>query len=100
MDKDKSKDCIEDLKIESKTKNILIRELKLWIFLGGTILTVAVPYFQIRTDIALIQQSVNTINLNHETHIQDIIKNIEELKKADLNQDKEYLDLLKLIYNK
>ena len=77
----------EDLKIENQARNIVVTEFKFWIFLIGAALTVAVPYFTMQKDIALIQQSIENINGNHEVHIQDILEQLKDMKAKDEAQD-------------
>lgn len=45
------------------------------------------PINEIKTNIALIKQDINTIQLNHEQHIQDIYTQILDIKKGDALQD-------------
>ncbi len=45
------------------------------------------PITTIQKDIALIQQSIDNINTNHETHIQDILQQIKEMRMNDDAQD-------------
>lgn len=54
------------------------------IFLFGII----TPYFSIKQDIALIQKDISVINGNHEVHIQDILNEVEALKKENAELDK------------
>lgn len=53
--------------------------------------------FGIKTDIALIQQSIGNINQNHEAHIQDILGQIKDLKEEQINQQNEIIDLQKQV---
>lgn len=39
-----------------------------------------IPYFKMSTDIELIKQSIQNINANHETHIQDILQQIKDIQ--------------------
>ncbi len=47
------------------------------------------PIKEVQKDIALIQQDINTIQLNHEQHIQDILSQIKDLKEKEGEQDKQ-----------
>lgn len=55
------------------------------------------PYYDIKTQIALIQASVTNINANHEVHIQDITQEIKDLKVEAIDQQKQIIDLQKQI---
>ncbi len=72
---------------EGKIRKVLFSEVGLLIMIISFMVGVVAPYFTIKSDIALIQQSIDNINTNHETHIQDILKNIEDLKKEQAAQD-------------
>lgn len=61
----------------------------------------------IRQDVALIQQSINTIQLNHEAHIQTAMEEIadskaqiEEIRKEQNEQDKEIVRLMTILNQK
>ena len=71
---------------EGNFKQYLTNEVKFIIGIGSFLIAVGIPYFGIRTDIALINQSIANINQNHEVHIQDIdqaILAIQTQQKAD-----------------
>lgn len=51
--------------------------------------------FGMRTDIALIQQDINTINSNHEVHIQDINQELKEQKEQIIQTQKDIVELQK-----
>lgn len=51
----------------------------------------------IQTHIALIQQSIDNINVNHETHIQDIFQQLKEQRAADTVQQAQIIELQKQI---
>lgn len=61
------------------------------------LLPIVISYFQIKTEIALIRQSIDNINNNHEVHIQDILQEIKEIKAKDTEQDKESIELQKQV---
>jgi len=88
-----------DSKDEKKVEEILISKGKLVvsIFTAGVaaIIFVVMPMYDIKTDQALIQQSIETINLNHEAHIQTILDEIKEIKQKDSDQDKLILEALR-----
>lgn len=78
----------EEVVQESRILKVLRSEvgviIGVLIFLFGVI----TPYFNIKQDIALIQKDVSIINGNHEVHIQDILADIEALKKENAEIDK------------
>ena len=80
-------------------------ESKLTFMIGAiTPLIVILAFlFSMKTDIALIQQSVANINTNHETHIQDILQDIKEIQDDQKIQNNQIIELQKqvlLILNK
>ncbi len=89
---------MEDLNDKIEKKFYQDYRIVISAFMAGTgivmwiLMFVFNPMSKVTTDIALIQKDISIINLNHEAHIQDILKNIEELKK----QDKELDDKLDL----
>lgn len=56
---------------------------------------VVAPFYSQRQDIALIQQSIGNINVNHEAHIQDILQEMKEMKQTTLIQQGQIIDLQK-----
>lgn len=80
------------MKEQQITKTWLTSEVKFFLSLTSGIVVavwgVAVPYFQIRQDIALIKQ-------NHLTHIENIENEIKDLREEHNKQDQMYIDLLK-----
>lgn len=42
---------------------------------------IVAPFYDMRQDIALTQQSIRTIETNHEQHIQDISQDLKEQKQ-------------------
>ena len=89
---------------ESLIRSVLTSEVKFVIGIVVFVLGVARPYYEAKQDIALIQSNISNINANHEVHIQDILKNIEEIKKAELNIKEEQIRqqqmIITLIQNK
>ena len=71
---------------ESTIKKVLTTEVKFVIGLIVFVLGGVAPYYQMKQDIALIQKDISIINTNHEAHIQDILKNIEEIKKQEIQR--------------
>ena len=90
----KKTDAIEQLKSENWLKKALTTEVKyiigILLFAGGVI----APYYEIKTDIALIKQ-------NHMSHIEamskDILKCDEEVKALREDQEKIIQDQSKMI---
>lgn len=90
----KKTDAIEQLKSENWLKKALTTEVKyiigILLFAGGVI----APYYEIKTDIALIKQ-------NHMFHIEamskDILKCGEEIKALREDQEKIIQDQSKMI---
>lgn len=68
---------------DSSIRSILTSEVKFVIATITLAATVGIPYFGMKSDIALIQQSILTIQNNHEVHIKDILEEVKELKAAD-----------------
>jgi hypothetical protein len=74
-------------KIEQKVETIIIKK---WHVIVGTLtflVTFVAPLIVFGTRLdknqALQAQSINTINLNHEAHMQTALEEISELKKSD-----------------
>jgi len=74
-------------------KKYLTAEIKFIITIVGFVVGVIAPYYQIKQDVALIKE-------NHYTHIEQIEKNIEELKQQDTKLQEQYVELLKALNNK
>lgn len=53
--------------------------------------------FGMQRDIAVINNSISNINLNHEVHIQDITQEIKDLKKQQGVDEAQMVDLQKQI---
>lgn len=73
--------------MESKMLKFLRSEVGVVVSIVVFIFGVIAPYFTIRESIALIQKDIAIINTNHEAHIQDILKNIEEMRHSDSQMD-------------
>lgn len=59
------------------------------------IMFVVIPQQESAKNIALIQQSIDTINTNHMTHLQDFGGELTELSKIQAEQAKAQTELLK-----
>lgn len=71
-------------------KKYLTNEVKFIIAIAGFVWGIAIPYFQIKEDIALIKQ-------NHLTHIEAIENNIKTLQENDNRLQSQYIELLKAL---
>lgn len=82
------------MKEQKITKSWLTTEIKFFLSLISGIVVavwgVAVPYFGIREDIALIKQ-------NHLTHIETIENQIKDLQEDQNEMQKQYVELLKAL---
>ena len=82
------------MKTDNITKTWLTSEVKFFLSLSSGIIVavwgVAVPYFAIRQDIALIKS-------NHLAHIENIQNSIRELQEDQNEMQKQYIDLLKAL---
>jgi len=85
---------------ESKVRKVLFNEVTMVVAIIGVVVGVMNwvrnpqeesnrAIVQMDKNISLIQKDINTINSNHEAHIQDILKEIEEIKKREESRDKE-----------
>ena len=63
----------------------------------GCTLAIFVPMWSMQRDIAVINAQISNINTNHETHIQDALQAIQELKEDQGEQQLEITELLKQI---
>jgi hypothetical protein len=79
----------DNLKQKSMIKSVLTSEVKYVIGIIVFITGVVAPYYTIRQDIALIQKDISIINTNHETHIQDIITELQKMKEDENTIEKE-----------
>jgi len=75
-------------KEENIIKKVLTTEVKYVIGLLVFGFGVVTPYFQMRENISLIQKDISTINNNHEAHIQDIMTELKEIKKNEVELEK------------
>jgi len=78
---------------ETLLKKYLTTEVKYIIWIVAFVWGIAVPYFWIRQDIALIKQ-------NHLAHIENILNKLEDLSKIQTDQQKMLIDLMKEIAQK
>jgi hypothetical protein len=84
-----------------ETKILGMSKLAISSFIAGTgiimwmISVVFSPINGLKTDIALIQQSISNINTNHEVHIQDLTQGIKDIKVEQVNQESQIIELQK-----
>ena len=55
------------------------------------------PYYDIKTQMALIQQDQSTIKSNHLQHLQDIAQDMKDMKNEQVDQEKQIIELQKQI---
>lgn len=79
-----------DIKNTNIIKQVLTSEVKFIIAIITIVLGVVAPYYQIKQDVALIKE-------NHYTHIENMQREILELKEADTRLQSQYVDLLKVM---
>ena len=72
---------------ESTIRKVLLSDIGLVISIVVFLTGVLVPYFSIKTDIALIQQSIETINTNHLQHMQDLEQQVKDLETEQTVQN-------------
>jgi hypothetical protein len=72
---------------QNKMRAWFTEEIKFILTIGTIMVTVGVPYFQIKEDIALIKNNIANINSNHEQHIQDIQQSLLEMKTQQKNDE-------------
>lgn len=74
-----------------KLRNILSSEVKFIIGIVVFVLGGVAPYYSIKQDIALIQKDIEIINSNHLSHVQDLTQEIKDIKKEQLEMQKQIL---------
>jgi predicted RecB family endonuclease len=85
---------------ENKIKKIISNEVTLVIavigvawgafnYLNDPHVKITEDVAKIHTDIALIQQSILTIQTNHEEHMQEALEEIKQLKEDDVKLDQQ-----------
>jgi hypothetical protein len=83
----------------SNFRALFQNELGAWVKFAITSLAflfgVLAPYYQVRQDIALIQQSIRTIETNHLAHVQDLAQIQKEQGQAILEMQKQIWQLIK-----
>lgn len=79
--------------LDNSIKKVLTTEVKYVIAIVMFIVGVVAPYYSIKEDVALIKE-------NHYTHIEQIYKEMGELKADQLRNEEKYNQLLGLIYQK
>lgn len=88
---------------EGESKILGISKMTLSAFLAGTgiilwmVSVVFSPMNAIKTDIALIQKDISTINSNHLTHLQKYAEEIKDIKQRQSSEDQEIIELQKQI---
>jgi hypothetical protein len=82
-----------DIKNTNIIKQVLTSEVKFIIAIITIVLGVVAPYYQIKQDVALIKE-------NHFTHIENMQREILELKEEDTRLQEQYVDLLKVMNDK
>lgn len=84
---------------ESKIRKVIKENALTLIFLTGTVFSfimfVVIPQQESAKNIALIQQSIDTINTNHMTHLQDFGDELTDLSKVQAEQAKVQTELMK-----
>ena len=70
----------------SLVRAILSSEVKFIIGIVGFVVGVVAPYYQMKQDVSLIQQSISVINSNHLTHTQDLAQEIKDTVAVLKNQ--------------
>lgn len=86
---------------ELRTRKIFENETSRYIAIIMIVIPVVAFLYSMKSDIALIQQSIENINQNHEVHIQDILQQlndqkaeIADLQKQEVDDQKQILLLL------
>jgi hypothetical protein len=94
---------------EKKVVNVITDRARLIfeVFLAGTglMLWVSVMFFSplndVKGDIKLIQKDINTIQINHEAHIENVYKELSDLKikenETDIRLEKQNETIIKLL---
>ena len=86
---------------ESKIRKVIKENAITLIFLVGTVFSfimfVVIPQQESAKNIALIQQSIDTINKNHMSHLQDFGNELTELSEVQVEQAKTQTELMKEI---
>jgi len=76
-------------KTTSLIRAILSTEAKFVIGIVGFVIGVVAPYYQMKQDVALIQQSIATINSNHLTHTQELAQEVKDTVKVLQSQQQQ-----------
>lgn len=76
--------------LEQKVEHIMISKGKFYIGLIVFMVPIIAFFFKIQMDVALIKE-------NHYVHIEQINRDIEDLKKADTELRQQNVDLMKVI---
>jgi len=81
------------MKSKETVHSIMTREVKFIISIVVFVLAVAAPFWSVKTDVALIKQ-------NHFVHIENINRNIEEMKEEQIRLEDRQLELMEIIANR
>lgn len=76
-------------------RSVLTNEVKFVVGIVVFVVGIVAPYYSMRQDVALIQQSISNINTNHEAHIQDILQELKDMKEIGKSQQQQIIDLQK-----
>ena len=80
---------VQEIETESLITKVLKSQVGSLVSVISFLVLIFVPYFGIKQDIALIQKDISIINSNHEAHIQDILAQLQELKKDEIQIEKD-----------
>lgn len=83
--------------LDEKSTSVFTANVKWMVSIALFVVGVVGPYYDIKTQIALMQASVSNINSNHEVHIQDITQEIKDMKAVEVDQQKQIIELQKQI---
>lgn len=74
--------------VSNLIRAILSTEAKFVIAIVGFVMGVVAPYYQMKQDVALIQQNIATINSNHMQHTEDLAQQVKDtISQVKNNQD-------------
>lgn len=76
---------------DNDIRSKLTSEVKFIISIVAFVLGGVAPYYSIKQDIALIQKDIEVINSNHMAHVQDLTQEIKDIKKEQLEMQKQIL---------
>lgn len=73
----------------SLIRAVLSTEAKFILGIVAFVMGVVAPYYQMKQDVALIQQSIATINSNHLSHTQDLAQEVKDTVKVLQSQQQQ-----------